>query len=240
GGARRAGLGGLGEMAGTILYHKIGSTLRGNWAAELMTARASIADATGVPPLAVIAPAFPARGRITRQGRVLVAADAPAGGEARATVAMTDAGEGAAPLRGFWLAVSGLDTDALGAPVAALAAPGRALAPAGADAIVCDAATDAHLAAIATAVRLAGIAVLWVGSAGLMRPLAAAVGPTGGAALPKPGAAAGPLLMVVGSATAVSCAQFEALVADPDVVRLRVDAAELQAHAGGPQGPLQG
>src|SRR5262249_41427973 len=171
GGARRAGLGGLGEMAGTILYHKIDSTLRGNWAAELMTARASIADATGVPPLAVIAPAFPARGRITRQGRGLVAAGVPAGGEARAAVTMAGAGDVAAPLRDFGLAVSRLDTDALGGPVAELAARVRAIAHTGADAVVCDAATDAHLAAIVSAVRSAAIAVLWVGSAGLMRPL---------------------------------------------------------------------
>jgi len=166
----------------------------------------------------------------------LVGAEVPAGGEARATVTMTDAGEVAAPLLDFGLAVSRLDTDALVVPVAELAARVGAIARAGADAIVCDAATDAHLAAIATAVRSAGIAVLWVGSAGLMRPLAAAVGPTERPALPKPVAAAGPLLMVVGSATAVSCAQFEALVADPDVVGLRVDAAELQAAAGAQHG----
>ncbi len=47
------------------LYKKIDSTLRGNWAAET----AALQPSAG---LAVVAPAFPATGRVTRDGRMFV------------------------------------------------------------------------------------------------------------------------------------------------------------------------
>ena len=51
-----------------ILYKKIDSTLRGNVAAELEAAR----EALGVKRPIIVAPAFPAQGRIVQDGRVLV------------------------------------------------------------------------------------------------------------------------------------------------------------------------
>ena len=51
-----------------ILYKKIDSTLRGNVAAELAAAR----EALGAKRPIVVAPAFPAQGRVVRDGRVFV------------------------------------------------------------------------------------------------------------------------------------------------------------------------
>src|SRR6185295_15358033 len=69
GGAMARAIGRVRDLDGRILYHKIDSTLRGNWAHELVAARASLAGVHGAPPLAVVAPAFPGRGRLTRSGR---------------------------------------------------------------------------------------------------------------------------------------------------------------------------
>src|ERR1700757_5073804 len=65
-----------------VLYKKIDSTLRGNFAIEIAAARDSSAglirsrktgDASAPgPPLAIVAPAFPATGRTTRAGRMFV------------------------------------------------------------------------------------------------------------------------------------------------------------------------
>jgi D-threonate/D-erythronate kinase len=56
---------------GVRLYKKIDSTLRGQPAAELAQLSALAADG-GRAPLAVVAPAFPAAGRVTLDGRVEV------------------------------------------------------------------------------------------------------------------------------------------------------------------------
>src|SRR5262245_20130298 len=104
------------DLGAEILYHKIDSTLRGNWAHELVAARASLASAHGTSPLALVVPAFPARGRITRSGRVLVAAPRSLAAEASAPAPMTDAGEIAAPLRARGLNVHVLARPELEAP----------------------------------------------------------------------------------------------------------------------------
>jgi uncharacterized protein YgbK (DUF1537 family) len=51
-----------------ILYKKIDSTLRGHLAAEIAAARSALGAARPV----IVAPAFPAQGRIVRNGRVFV------------------------------------------------------------------------------------------------------------------------------------------------------------------------
>src|SRR5262249_14878894 len=145
---------------GTMIYHKIDSTLRGNWAHELAAALKALAVAGAAAPLAIIAPAFPAQGRITRHGRVLArAADA---------VELTDAGDIASPLRQLGIRVRGLEQP--GQPTPRLAQALREAAAAGIEALVCDAETEADLGAIAAAGMSAGVASLWVGSARLMPP----------------------------------------------------------------------
>ena len=204
-----------------VIYHKIDSTLRGNWAHELDAARQAIAAATGAAPLAVIAPAFPERGRITREGRVLVRACGAAGAE------LTDAGGIALPLRPLGIGVRAHAR--VSAPLGRerLADQIGVAATSGVAALVCDAETEQDLGGIAAAGLAAGVSILWVGSAGLMRQL---VGQLGYERRPRrgPGVVRGASLFVVGSAAVAAQAQFAALAAEPEIASLRLAAGDVQ------------
>jgi 4-hydroxythreonine-4-phosphate dehydrogenase len=113
------------------------------------------------------------------------------------------------------LARAGLPATHLpGASPAAL----RAAVAAGARALVCDASTDADLDRIARAGLALRPRPLFVGSAGLARALARTLPRRRGAPSPKPPAR--PVLTVVGSASAVSQRQAEALRAGDPLVRV--------------------
>lgn len=129
------------HLAGAgIAYRKLDSLLRGPVAAEL-----AACWATGAWRHCVLAPAFPAQGRVARQGRVL--ARQPGGDFA--PIAMPDwAGEGLAIRQG------------------------RPDAPLPEGITWFDAETDADLARIAALGRAAPGPVLWAGSGGLARALA--------------------------------------------------------------------
>jgi len=91
----------------------------------------------------------------------------------------------------------------------------------GAGAVICDAETDADLAAVVAAgLRLPGVA--WAGSGGLTIPLARALAPGEPAAAPAAARRRGPSLVVVGSASSVSRGQWAALIGDPAVAALLV------------------
>lgn len=189
---------------GRLLYKKIDSTLRGNFAAEM-------AGLTGAG-LAIVAPAFPATGRTTRNGRVLVKgvplerteiwANEHMRGEAD-IVAMLEA-QGLAAIH---LPLSTVRGD-LRAELARIASEGRL------QAVVCDAEEDADLAAIAAA--SVGLPAYWVGSAGLAAQLPRAAGLQGHAGAPAL-AVTGPILTVVGSLSAVSRHQSEVLAAHAEL-----------------------
>ncbi|HEU0158981.1 MAG TPA: four-carbon acid sugar kinase family protein [Hyphomicrobiaceae bacterium] len=209
-----------------VIYHKIDSTLRGAWAHELAAARQSLAAMIGSAPLALIAPAFPARGRTTRAGRVLVEASS-----SKPVAVARDAGVIAAPLRQLGLDVRSLARGEVNATTPALAQRFAALARAKVDAVVCDAETEQDLAAIAAAGLASSLPLLWVGSAGLMRPLAAALADSDTRPVALP-AVRGPLLFVVGSAAAAARAQAEVLAAEPDITVIRLRPEDLmQGHA---------
>jgi D-threonate/D-erythronate kinase len=203
------------------IYHKIDSTLRGAWAHELAAARRSLAAMIGSAPLALIAPAFPARGRTTRAGRVLV--ETPS---IKPAAAARDAGAIAGPLQQLGLDVRSLARGEINAANPGLAERFAALAHAKVDAVVCDAETEQDLAAIAAAGLASSFPLLWVGSAGLMRPLAAALAHSDARPAPLP-AVRGPLLFVVGSAAAAARAQAEALAAEPEITVIRVRPEDL-------------
>lgn len=224
-------IGQMRDLSATILYHKIDSTLRGNWAHEVAAARTHLTAAHGVPPLALIAPAFPARGRITRSGRVLVEAPRPIDAEETAPALLRDAGEVAAPLRDRGLSVRILARPEVDAPAWRSAGLFDEIARSPVDAVVCDAENDRDLGAIAAAALVARVRLLWVGSAGLMRPLAAALSGPRPAAPTKPPVARGPLLFVVGSTSAVSRVQFERLIAEPGVAGVHVSPEEVRSTA---------
>jgi D-threonate/D-erythronate kinase len=135
---------------GAPAFRKIDSMLRGHVAEEI----AAMARAGGFASV-VIAPAFPAQGRVTRQGR-----------------------QHARRADGAWTAV---DVDL----AAQLSQLGLAVAPqvagAGQGAFLCDAETDSDLRAIVVFGRRLAAPVLWCGSAGLARAVAGDGGPTCGA-----------------------------------------------------------
>lgn len=210
---------------GRLLFKKIDSTLRGHPVAELAALRRQLADRLGRPPLAVVAPAFPATGRTTKGGHVLV------GGQKLETTGLwaRDHSYPCAHLPTI-LAAAGLTVDPVGLDVvrtggATLAAAlGRAQA-AGLGAVVCDAETEADLATIAAATLPLAGAVMWVGAGGLAAALA---GPAqGGRHLPQGGG--GAILTVVGSVAEASRRQAEILARDQRVARIDINGAALLA-----------
>jgi D-threonate/D-erythronate kinase len=186
--------------AAPILLKKIDSTLRGAIGDEVHAAL----DAAG-RRLAVVAPAFPAAGRTTEAGVQLVDG-APVHRTRFATDPVSPVRESHLPTL---LGGNGLgETRHVGAgDAAALAdALGRARC------VVADARTDADLEAIVRAVPDPSD-VLWVGSAGLARALAA-VHPGPGLPAEEPADEAEPRVLVVsGSANDVARDQVRRLVA---------------------------
>ncbi|MBU8540978.1 four-carbon acid sugar kinase family protein [Falsiroseomonas tokyonensis] len=140
-----------------IAFKKIDSLLRGHVAAELAACMAM-----GAWHHVVLAPAFPAQGRITREGHVLVR-QAEGGFRALApSLPELLAGEGLQPQRGQ---------------------PGGPLPP---GLSIFDAEEEADLAAVVALGRTASAPVLWCGSGGLARALAASAPACTSQALPRP------------------------------------------------------
>lgn len=165
---------------------KIDSTLRGHVLAELVAMR----DATGRRTI-VCAPAFPATGRVTRDGVQW------AGG-----VAAGDLMDLLAPLRPARIGLAELRADDVAGQLARLTAATKA--------VVVDAEDDRDLHRLVRAgLPLAG-RLLWAGTGGLGAALAAALPAAGGEGAP-PAPVTGPVLVVVGSTTAAAAAQAAAV-----------------------------
>ena len=221
------------HQPGNGLIKKIDSTLRGQPAAEL-AATCWALRAAGHSAMAIVAPAFPATGRVTVAGSIVLN-----GTPLEATPLWDrDHTYNSAHLPSV-LESAGLSTRLL--PLADIrngeAALAHAVAAAledGVDALVCDAAEAEDLDRLARAsLPLAG-RVFWVGSGGIAAALAAALPEVGGgAAAPALPASAGGVLVVVGSVAEASRAAAARLVAEgaaqpfsipPDL--LRVGAAD--------------
>ena len=140
-----------------IAFKKIDSLLRGHVAAEL-----AVCMETGGWRHVVLAPAFPAQGRITRAGRVLVR-------QADGTLAPVAA-----------------DLPALLAAEGLQARRGDPFAPLPPGLSVFDAEADADLGRIVALGRAAPGPVLWCGSGGLARALAGTATAEAGTALRAP------------------------------------------------------
>ncbi|MGH6919077.1 MAG: four-carbon acid sugar kinase family protein [Geminicoccaceae bacterium] len=162
-----------------LAFKKIDSLLRGRTAYEI-----AICLESGRFRSAIIAPAFPAQERVTREGQQYWRL-AP--------------GEAWQPVQGDLLA-----------RLRSSVSVGHARSPdaiAGRGFFVCDAETDADLGAVVAAGRRLAKPILWCGSAGLARALA---GPARSEETFMPEA---PLLMLIGSHHAVSRTQQDALEA---------------------------
>ncbi|AQH03826.1 Hrp-dependent type III effector protein (plasmid) [Burkholderia sp. KK1] len=218
---------------GRRLYKKIDSTLRGNWTAE-------VAALTKLAGPAIVTPAFPATGRIVRDGRVIVRG-VPL--EDTETWQLENAGQ-KAELR-VMLDMVGLRTahvslDALRAAPRDIAAIVASAATAkGIDAIVVDAETSDDLATLARVTAAVDAEFFWVGSGGLARELAAlpdlfdARASVPAARSVEP--ARGPILALVGSLSAISERQCAMLCAEAGVQEMIVPPAVLRDGARHPE-----
>lgn len=202
-----------------LFYKKIDSTLRGNIAAEL-------AALTPLAGLAIVAPAFPATGRITRGGRAYLHGVPLEATETWRRAQLTGIADLTAILaRGSVRPTrAGLDL-VRGEPDALRDALDR-MARHGAMAVICDAETEADLAAIAAASTRLACRHFWVGSAGLAHHLARASGLIG-ATPPVSLQLSGPVLVAVGSRSDVSRVQSQRLAREPGVRALTVRPAAL-------------
>jgi D-threonate/D-erythronate kinase len=207
----------------STLYKKVDSLLRGHVGVEV---RAAL-TVWRPDAVAIVAPAFPATGRTTVRGHVLVDG-VPLDGPSIPQL-LSDAG----------LVVARAELpDVRGGGLAATLTAHRGD---GSQAIVCDAKTDEDLRVIATAAGALGSCVLWVGSGGLATVLpdslagalpdslagapAAGAEPVAGAAGFGSRSPQGPVLVVVGSTAGVARAQVDHLAASGvEHVALPIDA----------------
>ena len=218
------------KARGGLLFKKVDSTLRGHVgpeiAALLNARRHLIARPSGERTIAVFAPAFPALGRTTVNGRQhlngipleeteLWQREGIAGGASLLDMMSR------ADLESKLLSIETIRGDANSIRAAMTDAAEQA------DVLICDAETEEDLAALAQASLEIAVDPVWAGSAGLIGHLLDAADvsrqkPT----LPQPMLSAGPLLFVVGSLSSVSRRQAERL-AKEDVVVLAIEAAML-------------
>jgi D-threonate/D-erythronate kinase len=190
------------------LFKKIDSTLRGQPAAELAATLAAL-KADGRPVVGVLAPAFPAVGRTTIDGRVRLA-----GQKLEDCELWRECGYSSADLHEV-MRTAGLAT--LAAPLAQVRSPGR-LATLIADAaardavLICDAETDADLRLVAEAGLAATTEAVFVGSGGLAHALAACTAILVEDMAPEMPRSRGGVLLVVGSLAEASRAAARNLV----------------------------
>jgi uncharacterized protein YgbK (DUF1537 family) len=184
------------RTAPSSAVHKIDSSLRGNWAHELVARR----EALGVPVLVV--PAFPAAGRTCRHGIVRVdgrpVAEGAAGDDARA------------PVRSSRPADHLRAAGAHGVVEVTPASVADWLARGDASFAVCDASVDGDLFCVATA-WIGCREVVLAGTAATIAAAASALAP--GRDRPARPALSAPALVVCGSLHPVAEAQVDALVA---------------------------
>ena len=206
----RAGLADVNLPMSVPVYKKIDSVLRGHVAAEFM----ATLETLGLDR-AVIAPAFPAQGRITRGGQQIVLGQVVAVGLDVALRSRTSL-----PMRILALQQERVDLALLREW---LTQPGI---------VVADAETDQHLDQIAAAAQQANVR-LCCGSAGLAHALARALG--GDGVMQVNPSETGPALIVAGSYHPITRRQLDCLRAH-NVVTVALDenaarqcAAALQA-----------
>lgn len=198
----------------TLIFKKIDSTLRGNVGEELAAAlhalRSSGADRGRC--VAVMAPAFPAIGRTTKNGTQFVHGQPLHDLDIWRVQGNTEHAHIPKMLQRAALKCEVLDIEVIRSGQAALSERMNSAARQ-ADVLVCDAESDDDLLAIATASMQLGRKPLWVGSAGLAYHLPRAAGlvkssKAAAIALPPIGR---PLLFVIGSLSRNSLEQVRVL-----------------------------
>ncbi|MFM0637567.1 4-hydroxythreonine-4-phosphate dehydrogenase PdxA [Paraburkholderia metrosideri] len=217
----------------TKLYKKVDSTLRGNFAAEV----AALVPLAG---MAIVAPAFPAAGRTTRDARQWLNGVAVEETEVWRNEGIGGKANIPAMLEQYGMRTVALTLAEVRSGNAVLTDRFDTLRHAGVQAVVCDSETEDDLQRIARAsAPLRG--VFWVGSAGLARDLMSALNLAEATtpAAPAHHTPGQPVLTVVGSMSSVSHTQVERLKTEAGntLVSFEVDTRTLlaepltQAHA---------
>jgi uncharacterized protein YgbK (DUF1537 family) len=211
------------------LYKKIDSTLRGNWAAEV----ASLQSLAG---LAIVAPAFPATGRTTVEGKVLVNGQPLESTDTWKLEHADRSADIAALLEGAGLRTAKLGLSTLRGDAAALARHIVGIAGGDTQALIVDAQTTEDLQALATVTMSIDESLFWVGSGGLAREIAGLPAMAKNAAQ-RPESVRekhAPTLVLVGSLSGVSERQCAMLKERASIGELVVPPAVLRqgkAHA---------
>lgn len=215
-----------------LLFKKVDSTLRGNVGAELAAAlKAQRRQAGRIERVvALFAPASPAHGRTTVEGRHRVHGE---------PLEQADLWPGELPRRRSGLAEilhgSGLSSGGIGLPLvrAGVRSLEKAMIRLAAevDVLISDAESDADLEAIAKAAMVLHPKTVWCGSAGLARhiPRAAGFATSASASEPLLASRSGPKLFVVGSRANASREQARALAAAPDILAITIPHAVVLA-----------
>jgi D-threonate/D-erythronate kinase len=205
-----------------LLFKKLDSTLRGNVGAELSAMLGALRGGVWRSEriVTVFAPAFPAAGRTTTNGRQLVRGMPLEETEIWRRHGMT----GKADISGM-LGTAGMRSAHL--PLDLIRSSNRSLGDAmfelakNTDVLICDAETDEDLRGIADASFALGRTTVWAGSAGLARhlPRAAGLGRSLRYLSEQP-LASGPTLFVIGSLSGVSQEQVKVLSTAPEVISI--------------------
>lgn len=211
------------------LYKKIDSTLRGNWAAEV----ASLQSLAG---LAIVAPAFPATGRTTVEGKVLVNGQPLESTDTWKLEHADRSADIAALLEGAGLRTAKLGLSTLRGDAAALARHIVEIAGGDTQALIVDAQTTEDLQALATVTMSIDESLFWVGSGGLAREIAGLPAMAKNAAQSPESVREkhAPTLVLVGSLSGVSERQCAMLKERASIGELVVPPAVLRqgkAHA---------
>jgi len=224
-----------------VLYKKIDSTLRGNFAVEIAAARQAatglLADGnTAAAPLAIVAPAFPATGRTTRGGRMFLDSEPLEESAVWRNEKITGVADVPALLAATGLPARPVVLETVRDAASELTAAFAEAASAGFGAVVCDVESEDDLQLIAQAsVQYRG-PMIFAGSAGLARHLPSAFGlgsinvesAEHRPALPTIFNQAGPLLFLVGSMSQVSREGARTLAAEPGVQQLTIEPSALR------------
>lgn len=206
-----------GQYADKALYKKIDSTLRGNVASEIVALQASRG-------LAIVAPAYPAMGRTTRDSVQLLDGVSVALSDVWRNEHLTGTGNLLESLSTEGLRCAAIDLDTLRDESALTSALHDALQNK-LQALICDAQTDSDLQRLARATAPLSRQLFWVGSAGLANHLPEALGLPAAHAIKVQGRA--PVLTVVGSMSQHSQLQAITLAQHSGCFCLEVEADTL-------------
>jgi uncharacterized protein YgbK (DUF1537 family) len=210
------------KNSSALLFKKVDSTLRGNVAAEIAAAL-RVRRALGSPRnkiVALLAPAFPAYGRITIQGRLLLQERFLERADMWQQEAFSPRSDIAEILCGAGLTSGTIDLSILRSEERALQDAMLRLINE-VDVIICDAETDEDLRAIAVASMVLDRRSVWAGSAGLAAHIPPAAGiPRQMGKTTLPSFDAGPTLFLVGSFAPISQEQARQLAMSSSVFSL--------------------